>query len=143
MKARTVIEVIASLLIVLFLYAAISQVVSHPTFQSQINRSLSNTVLSGIIAWLIPAIQLAIVIILWRPATRLAAFGCSLAMVGCYTVYLIVMLPGAFKSNCHCGELWQQATLEINVLVNLAIIFLAATAIILSGRFKENSPRFS
>jgi hypothetical protein len=143
MKARTVIEVIASLLIVLFLYAATTQVVSHPTFQSQINRSLSNAALSGIIAWLIPAIQLTMVFLLWRPATRLAAFSCSLAIVSCYTVYLVMMLPGAYNSFCNCGELWRQARLEINILVNVAIIFLAATAIILTGRFKENSPRFS
>ena len=109
MKARTVIEVIASLLIVLFLYAATTQVVSHPTFQLQINRSLSNTALSGIIAWLIPVIQLTMVFLLWRPATRLAAFSCSLAIVSCYTVYLLIMLPGAYKSYCNCGELWRQA----------------------------------
>jgi hypothetical protein len=143
MKARTVIEVIASLLIVLFLYAATTQVVSHPTFQSQINRSLSNTALSGIIAWLIPAIQLTMAFLLWRPATRLAAFSCSLAIVSCYTVYLVMMLPGAYNSFCNCGELWQQARLELNILVNVAIIFLAATAIILTGRFTKNSPRFS
>lgn len=143
MKARTVIEVIASLLIVLFLYAAATQVVSHPAFQSQINRNLSNAALSGIIAWLIPAIQLAMVLLLWRPATRLAAFSCAMAIVSCYTVYLIMMLPAAYKSFCNCGELWRQARLEVNILVNLAIILLAATAIILTGRFKENLPRFS
>ena len=143
MKARTFIEVIASLLIVLFLYAATTQVVSHPTFQSQINRSLSNAALSGIIAWLIPAIQLTMVFLLGRPATRLPAFSCSLAIVSCYTVYLVMMLPGAYKSYCNCGELWREARLEINILVNVAIILLAATAIVLTGRFKENTPRFS
>lgn len=143
MKARTVIEVIASLLIVLFLYAAITQVAFHPIFQSQVDRSLSNAALSGTIAWLLPVIQSAMAWLLWRPSTRLAAFGCTMAIVGCYTIYLVMMLPGAYKSYCHCGELWQQATLETNILVNLAVILLSATAIIITGGFKKNSPRFS
>lgn len=143
MKARTIIEVIASLLIVLFLYAAIVQAVSHPGFQSQIDRILSHNALSGIVAWLLPAIQLTLAFLLWRPATRLAGFSCSLAMVGCYTVYLIMMLPAAQRSACHCGELWQQASLELNILVNLGIIVLSAAAIVLIGRYNKNSPRFS
>ncbi len=143
MKARTIIEVIASLLIICFLYAAISQAVFHNTFQSQINRSLVNEPLTVTISWLLPAVQLLLSFLLYRPATRLAGLCCSLALVGCYTVYLITMLPQTYSSACHCGEPWQGFTVEVNILVNLAIILLAATAIILTGRFKTDSPGFS
>lgn len=143
MKARTIIEIIASLLILLFLYSAAAQVAFHPTFKLQINRSLVNTPLSSLVAWLMPVTQLLLVYLLWRRSTRLAGLSCSLAAVSCYTIYLIIMLPKAWASSCNCGELIQAATLEINILINLAIILMIATAIILAGRFKTNSPNFS
>ena len=58
MKARTVIEVIASMLIVLFLYAVTFQVVSHPVLQSQINRGLSINILFLLRGWML-LLQLA------------------------------------------------------------------------------------
>lgn len=143
MKPKTIIQVIVSLLIVLFLYATIAQFVWRNTYNAQFHRVLPNHISAAIIEWSLPVAQLLLAYLLWRPATRLAALIFSLAIVGCFTVYLVIMLPEAGQSACHCGELWQTITVGSNILFNLFIIILIATAIVLTGRFKTDSPRFS
>jgi hypothetical protein len=143
MKGRTIIELVASVLIILFLYAAVSQLLFHNTYYTQINRAPFNSIFARIIAWALPACQLILAWLLWRPALRLAGLICSLVVVSIYTVYLFTMLPAGSHLACRCGELWQQASLEMNILFNLAVILLAALAIILTGRLKTNSPRLT
>jgi hypothetical protein len=143
MKGKTVIELIASALILLFLYAAISQVIIHDTYYTQLSRSLGNGLFAGIIAWSIPVVHLLLAWLLWKPQRRLAGLICSLGAAGLYTIYLFIMLPLGSKAACQCGELWQTTSLEINILFNLAVILLAAIAIILMGRLKTNSPRLT
>ena len=143
MKGKTVIELIASVLILLFMYAAVSQVVFHNTYYTQLNRSLINGLFAGIITWLIPVVHILLAWLLWRPSTKLAGFICSLGVVSLYTIYLFIMLPLGSKAACQCGELWQKASLEINILFNLAVILLTAVGIILMGRLKTNSPRLT
>lgn len=143
MKARTVIELIASALIVLFLYAAFSQLFLHNAYFTQLNRSLSSGLFAGFVVWALPAAHLLLAWLLWRPALRLAGLISALGMVSLYTVYLFIMLPAGSKLACQCGELWQRASLEINILFNLAVILLIAVCIILVGKIKTNSPRLT
>jgi hypothetical protein len=143
MKGRTVIELIASALIVLFLYAAFSQVIFHKTYLAQFNHSTSSGLLSGIIVWTLPVLQLLLIWLLWRSQTRLAGLISALVAVSLFTIYLFIMLPAGSKSACRCGELWQKASLEVNILFNLAIILLSAVGIILVGRLKTNSPHLT
>lgn len=143
MKGKTVIEVITSLLIVLFLYATLIQVVFHNTFQSQLTRALPGQSLAIIISYTLPVLQVLLAYLLWRPATRLTGLCVSLAAISCFTVYLVIMLPVANRSYCRCGETWSTATLGTNILINLAIILVIGTAIILAGRQRNNSPGFS
>ena len=143
MKGRTVIELIASALLVVFLYAAITQVVFYNTYYIQLNRSLSSAFFANIIIWSIPVVHILLGWLLWRPSTRLAGLIGVLALVSLYTIYFFIKLPAGSRSACQCGELWQQASLEINILFNLAVILLAAIAIILVGRLRTNSPRLT
>jgi hypothetical protein len=143
MKSRTILEVITALLTVLFLYAASTQLISYNTFYGQLNRFFSNNLLTGFISVALPVLQVLLAILLWRPATRLLALGCTLAAVSLFTVYLIMMLPSAYRSSCRCGELLPMATLEVNIIINLFIVVLSATTIILMGRLKTNTPDFS
>lgn len=143
MKGRTVIEFISSALIVLFLYAAVSQVIFHNTYIVQYNRAIPNGIIAGIAAWTLPVLQLLLTWLLWRSSTRLAGLICSLVVVSLFTIYLFIMLPAGSKSACRCGELWQKASLEVNILFNLGTILLAAVGIILMGRLKTNSPHLT
>jgi hypothetical protein len=143
MKSRTVIELIASALLILFLYAAVSQIIFHTTYNSQLNRSLSSALFASIIIWSIPVIHIILGWLLWRTSTRLGGLIGVLAVVSLYTIYLFIKLPAGSKSACRCGELWQQASLEINILFNLAVILLAAAGIILMGRLRTNSPHLT
>jgi hypothetical protein len=130
-------------LIILFLYAAISQLIFHDTYYSQLNRSLSSALFANIIIWSIPIVHISVGWLLWRPSTRLVGLIGVLFVVSLYTIYLFIRLPVGSKSACQCGELWQRASLEINILFNLAVILLAAISIILVGRLKTNSPQLT
>jgi|GEM_PF-6460506 hypothetical protein len=143
MKGKTIVELLASALIVVFLYAAAVQFVYHETYFSQLNRPRTGKVFAYIISYLLPLVHVLLAWLLWRPAKRLAGFVCAMAVMSLYTIYLFVMLPAGSKAQCHCGELWQGASLELNILFNLAVILLSAVAIILMGRFKTNSPHFT
>jgi hypothetical protein len=143
MKGKTITELIASALIVLFLYAAVMQLAFHQTYLTQFTRSLSKEALSQVVAWTLPLAQLSLGFLLWKNSTRLTGLIGTLVLVSLFTIYLFVMLPAGSRSRCNCGELWQKTSLEVNILFNLAVILLSAVAIIITGRFKTNTPRLT
>jgi hypothetical protein len=137
MKSSAVSDIIAAVLLLVFGYAAISQLFFHHTFYEQLRHGLENPAAAAIVSWAMPCVQLIVCILLWRRATRLKALVTALALLSVYTVYLVRMLPREGKSLCACGELAPWLTLEINILLHTALIFLTSTAIVLAAQLNQ------
>lgn len=139
MKSKTIIRVISTFLIVLFVFAAVYKIIYFGTFRIQLNKS---PFINGYAAWiapLIPAMELLVAFLLYRATYRLAGLFCAFFLVSFYTIYLLSMLHTGHEMSCNCGELWQRLSLSMHLLFNLGIVVLCCTGVILSGKIKYNT----
>ena len=66
-------EVVAFLFILLFVYAALSKLLDFETFRVQLAQSPLLSAYAGIIAWLVPGVEILIALLLIIPRFRVVA----------------------------------------------------------------------
>lgn len=130
MKKERMTEIIASLLIVLFSYAASSKLMVHHTFEQQLSKSPFLHAYAGIIMWAIPAIELIITGLLLFKRTRLMGFYASFFLMFLFTGYIYAMLNYSFDIPCSCGGVLSQMSWHQHLIFNIFFIILALLGII-------------
>lgn len=130
MRTRTIImEIIAFLFIILWIYAAFSKLFAYETFKLQLSKSPFLTDLSVPIAIGIPAIELIVAgMLLWKPL-RIWGLYVSLFLMVLFTIYIIAILNFSHYIPCSCGGIisrlsWKQHLLFNVILVTLNIIVI-------------------
>jgi len=134
MKQKVAIEIISSLLILLFVYAASSKLIHYNNFKVQLKNSLWLRPFVSIIAWLVPAIELLISFILTVKVTRIYGLHASLVILSVFTIYISVMLISGKHLPCSCGGVIQQLSWWQHLLFNLVFIFLSLVGIVLERK---------
>ncbi|HZX72878.1 MAG TPA: MauE/DoxX family redox-associated membrane protein, partial [Cyclobacteriaceae bacterium] len=89
---KRVLEIISSLLIMLFVYAAVSKVIDMEQFRIQLRQSPLITKFSSPISIAIPMIEILASVLLAIPSYRLVGLYCSLALMSLFTFYIIAIL---------------------------------------------------
>src|SRR5665647_1513697 len=125
MKQKVAIEIISSLLILLFVYAALSKLIDYNAFKVQLKNSLWLRSFAVIIAWLVPATELAISFILTIKVTRIFGLYASLLLLMIFTIYISGMLLSGKHLPCSCGGVIQQLSWRQHLLFNLFFIILS------------------
>jgi uncharacterized membrane protein YphA (DoxX/SURF4 family) len=143
MKRNTVVEVISFLFILLFVYAAASKLMDYQKFRIQIGQSPLLTAFSGWVAWIIPAIELLVAVMLVIPRYRLPGLYASFSLMTMFSAYIIVILNFSDFVPCSCGGLLQKMTWGTHLVFNICFVFLGLTGIILesSKAFTSQEPR--
>ena len=88
MKQKVAIEIISSLLILLFVYAASSKLIDYNLFKVQIRNSVWLRPFAVISPWLVPATVLVISLILTVMSTRIIRLYTSLMLLLIFTIYI-------------------------------------------------------
>lgn len=125
MKNNRAIELIAAVLICLFVYASLSKLLSYSTFVAQLNMHPMLKPFAGFFAWAIPVAESVIAILLFLPHTRLIGFKASLAIMTIFTLYITGMLLFNTHLPCSCGGVLQSLTWKQHLLFNLFFMLLA------------------
>lgn len=140
MKQKTIIEIIALLFVILFLYTGISKLMEYPVFKEQIGTSPLLEPIAPFVAWALPLVELVAAILLFWPAWRriglYAAFGLMVLFTG-YVIYIMVVdetLP------CSCGGIIELLSWKGHLVVNSILTFLALTGILLLRRSHLRKP---
>ncbi|GGH65613.1 putative membrane protein YphA (DoxX/SURF4 family) [Filimonas zeae] len=134
---KWIIEIICLLYILLFMYAALSKLIDYQKFTEQLQESPLKR-FAGIVAWITPATEILLSILLFIHRTRKAAlFGSFLLMMG-FTVYIIYILKYASDIPCSCGGILENMNWTQHLIFNIAFTLLALVALILH---KKNSQR--
>ena len=133
MKQNTIIEAICFLLILLFVYAAVSKLFDYSSFKYQVHLSPFLSFFSNV-AWIIPVTELATVVMLAFTARRLIGFYASFILMLAFTVYIILMLVFAKHLPCSCGGVLKQLSWKQHLLFNIFFLTLSATGIILTRK---------
>jgi len=136
MKQKTAIEIISSLLILLFVYAALSKLFEYNGFKVQLRNSEWLKPIAGIIAWLVPAIELAISLMITVKATRILGLYASLILLLIFTLYIAGMLLSGMRLPCSCGGIIQQLSWKQHLLFNLFFLLLSLIGIVFERKQK-------
>lgn len=132
--------IITLLLILLWGYAAVSKLATYEDFRFQL---LGHKVLmehAGLVAWLVPSIELVIVLLLCIPSTRLVGLFSSFCLLLVFSLYIIYMFQYYPATPCSCSGFISQLGWKAHVVFNLAFSALSFVGVVLTKKLFNNHP---
>ncbi len=130
------IEIISTLLILLFVYAAVSKLLDYQKFQVQLGQSPLLTAFAGWVAWIIPTIEVVISVLLAIRRSRLAGLYASFSLMVMFTAYIIAITRFSDYIPCSCGGILQKMTWNQHLIFNIGFTALALIGIL---TYKQSS----
>jgi hypothetical protein len=127
-------EAASSLLILLFVYTAVSKLIDFRNFQVVLSRSSLIGKSASLIAWLLPFVELAAAALLFLPATRLRGLFSSFILMLVFTVYIALMLLNSEKLPCSCGGVLGSLSWKEHLLFNIFFTLIALTGWLLERK---------
>ena len=135
MKRKIIIELISSLLILLFLYASLSKWLAWRTFIGDMNNQPFPNWMTPFLVWTIPTIEVLIALALIFEKFRVKAFYASLFLMSAFTIYTVAILFHAFRYiPCSCGGVIRKLTWPQHLFFNLFFVGISLLGIILKKR---------
>jgi uncharacterized membrane protein YphA (DoxX/SURF4 family) len=138
MKKKIAIEIICSLFIILFVYAAVTKILEFEKFKVQLSQSPMLTAFSNWIAWLIPSIEILIAISLSLPKTRIWGLYASLALMVMFTAYIVAILNFSYYIPCSCGGILERLGWEEHLAFNIIFVLHAISGIVLWNKVSKD-----
>jgi len=134
MRKKIAIEVISSLLILLFMYTALSKLLDFTTFKNVLSRSPFIDNKASVVALALPITEIMVALLLFIPNTRLWGFYGSAALMTIFTLYLGYMILFSPKLPCSCGGVLKQMTWNQHLIFNIFFLLLSATGLVLERK---------
>jgi hypothetical protein len=141
MKQKTLSEIIATLLILLFVYAGASKLFVYNEFKSQLGRSPVVKSIAPYLAFILPLTEFITAGMLAVTATRSKGFLLSAILMTLFTGYIIYMLLFEKHLPCSCGGVLEQLTWKQHLLFNIFFLGIALAGIRIETH--ENLKRFA
>jgi uncharacterized membrane protein YphA (DoxX/SURF4 family) len=123
-------ELICLLYILLFVYAAVSKLLDFENFQVQLGQSPLLSAFAGLIAWLIPIIELCIALMIVLKRWRLIGLFAAFSLMVMFTVYIYIILNYSSFVPCSCGGILEKLGWTEHLIFNIIFIVLAITGIL-------------
>ncbi|MFC0773403.1 MauE/DoxX family redox-associated membrane protein [Terrimonas alba] len=130
------IDRVSAIFILLFAYTAFSKLLEFSTFQFVLGASPLIGNYANIIAWMLPAAELAVAGLLFFPSTRTVGLKASLLLMTVFTLYLVYMLVFSPELPCSCGGVLKKLSWREHVYFNLILILIAIIALFPSIIYK-------
>lgn len=142
---KLVIEIIVSILILMWTYAAISKLLDFETFKLQLGQSPLVREFATLTAIILPLIEITIAGLLIFRKTRTPGFWSSFWLMTVFTCYLIWMLKYSPDIPCSCGGIIGKGLAwEEHIFFNLFFVAIASMAIVLeSGKLARFMQKIS
>jgi hypothetical protein len=136
-KAVLIVDIISAVILLLFLYTAVSKLLDYQHFKSVMIMSPLLHPFAGIIAWVLPISEIAIVLLLLFPKTKLNGLYTAFVAMVIFTIYIIYMILFTPRLPCSCGGVLKSLTWTQHIFFNLFLLLLTGVAIILSWNIKK------
>lgn len=124
-------DVIVFLFMVLFIYAAATKLLEYDLFRAQIGKSPLITKYAGVLAWLVPGIELVVAVMLFIPRVQLAGLYASFSLMFAFTGYIAFILWFSPYVPCSCGGILSSMGWTEHLLFNICFTLLAIAGIVL------------
>jgi putative oxidoreductase len=119
-----------ALLILLFAYAAISKLADFPKFRHEMNNQNFPPEVAEALLYLVPAAELAAVILLLTEKGQKAGLILSAALMALFTGYIGLVLTGYWQRvPCSCGGVLRNMSWQAHFFFNLFFLALSAAAL--------------
>lgn len=132
------IEIIAALLIVLWIYTGLNKMMDYSTFKTQLGRSPFIQSLAGFIAITLPAGEMVLAGLLIFKKTRKSGLYLSFGLMFLFTGYIWLMLNYAYDLPCSCGGVLAKLSWGDHLIFNSGFTILSITGIILSEVYQTS-----
>lgn len=133
-KNGTILDVICGLLILLFMYAAVSKLLEYGTFKLQLSQSPYITQFANEIVWALPAGEIVICALLAFKSTRMLGLYGSLFLMTMFTMYIYTMLSFSYYVPCSCGGILSKMGWTTHFWFNIGFTLLPIAGIILCAK---------
>lgn len=120
-----IVEIIAALFILLFVYAAVSKLIDHTGFLHSLQNSPLLQPFASILSWLVPFTEIAISILLFSPKLKKAGLLFSVCLMTAFTFYIVYMLLFIPHLPCSCGGVLKNMTWKQHLIFNASFTLLA------------------
>jgi putative oxidoreductase len=135
---KITVEIISTLLIMLFLYAAFSKWLDMRTFVSAMHNQPFPSWMATVFVWTVPTIEVIISIMLMVRTTQLAGLVASLILMTIFSIYIASILLHFFsRVPCSCGGVIKKLGWGQHLVFNLFFVAIAILGILLKQR-KQN-----
>lgn len=129
-KKRIFSEIVVVLLVILFLYTAVSKFVDFKGFTYDLNNQPFPNSLTPLLRWLIPITEISIVLALLFEKTRLIGLYVSLVLMSLFTIYTALVLFHVFEYvPCSCGGVIKNLTWPQHLIFNLFFVVITSLTI--------------
>ena len=129
-------DIVCSIVMLLFLYTSISKLLDQQLFKNVLLASPLLRPVAGLIANVLPLLEIAVAILLFIPSTRVTGLYASALLISIFTIYLGYMLIFIPALPCSCGGVLRYLNWQQHIIFNLFFILLSITGIYLYKRSK-------
>lgn len=136
MKRKIIIEVMAGLLVLLWVYAALSKLFDHKLFLYQLGKAPIIKSYAGFLSFAIPSIELILSLLLVLPRTRRYGFLGSALLLVSFNAYLVASMISGSRLPCSCGGVISELSWEGHIAFNSFFLLIAIAAILLIRSLK-------
>lgn len=140
LRRHIAVEIIASLLIILFIYTGLNKMMDYSSFKFTLGRSPFIQHINGLIAAVLPTAELLIALALVIKRTRLIGLYASYFLMVLFTGYIWIMLQYAYDLPCSCGGVLAQLSWNDHLLFNSTFTLLALIGVLLQSRINRTAP---
>ena len=131
MKNEHLNVIASSVLILLYSYTAMSKLIGYEVFEANLSRSPLMGPGANTIAWVLPAAELIVVLLLFFEATRKTGLYASLFLLVLFTSYLLYMILFVADLPCSCGGVLSKMSWQQHIWFNLFFIVVNGLALVL------------
>jgi uncharacterized membrane protein YphA (DoxX/SURF4 family) len=130
MRRKITIEIVSSLLILLFMYAGVSKLLDYETFKVQLSKSPFITQFAGVLAWALPVGEIIVALTLAFGRTRLLGLYTSLFLMTMFAAYIYAILHYSYYIPCSCGGVLSKMDWNTHLWFNIGFIVLTIAGIL-------------
>ncbi|SIN65814.1 MauE/DoxX family redox-associated membrane protein [Chitinophaga niabensis] len=134
MKKSTVLEIIVSLLVMLFLYASVSKLLDLEESREQMSKSPFITGYANFLALMVPVSEIVISVLLLIKRTRIIGLYASFCIMLAFTIYIYMMLHYSSYLPCSCGGVLALMSWEQHFWFNVVFVLIALAGILIHSR---------
>jgi putative oxidoreductase len=129
---KVVVEIIAALLVLLFLYASVSKLLGFELFVDEMNNQPFPNWMTPYLVVIIPGSEILIAVALLFDRTRMIGFYASLVILFLFTLYGALVLFKVFDYiPCSCGGMLKKLNWWQHLLFTAAFLILSIAGIAL------------